>query len=29
VQDRGWERFGDLLIEHYRDVRQLRGLTAA
>ena len=29
VRDRGWDRFGDLLIQHYRDVRQLRGLTAA
>ena len=29
VQDRGWDRFGDLLIQHYLPVRQLRGLTAA
>jgi hypothetical protein len=25
----GWGRFGGLLIQHYRDVRQLRGQTAA
>jgi phosphatidylinositol alpha 1,6-mannosyltransferase len=29
VQDRGWDRFGDLLIQHYRDVRQIHALTAA
>ena len=29
VQDRTWDRFGDLLIQHYRDVRQLRGQSAA
>ena len=29
VRDRGWDRFGDLLITHYDQVRQARSLTAA
>jgi len=29
VRDRGWDRFGDLLISHYDEVRQVQSLAAA